>query len=1171
MKHTELGNRRLENRQLNTSLLTPVKCTVFFGESAVAVELINFHYRGASLKLAQKFPPLVGSSTLIQFMHGEKTIGDKIPFRITWETISENGMFGIEFKPMHQLNAYRENRFAVLPYNSPTVLARDPLDPNRLVYFQVLNISVTGLLLKTSFANKQLLPGMELRGAVIEVPGFGKADIDLYIANARPADDNQSLFYGVSIKDSSGNFKSMISGYLANLGLSDPDERISKLRESGLISKNLAGHLTFRQISTVEEYNEVLKLRFAGYRKVGKVSDNKTWRDMGEGLQSEGFVMGAYLGASLVGTVEIRFDFKHSLSISEKVDLNSIPLLKGRKLGEANRLVVHPGAHATDVVVGLLRKVHAIAMINGKPDGLLLAEDKLVALYEKIGAQKTDFSYPHPTKPNTKLHLMVIRRETYEEASGINPYAWSRVYKYTHQYLTEIGITTKPRLNPLRRVQYSITKLAFQISQLKKNNKISTKADSSQKGFLDPKWTEPHLHSSVLLPYILVAEDLIGPAKVAKILLAINFQKSYFRSASSWVSIAFFDYFIEEFEKVGGSVEILQLKAGYRNMSKDVLGVNAFLLVHALTPLYMFKLPEKWLPKFNKTRTWKVLDHGPQFVRFKLEVTDPKLIPKNSSAKINWEALFDAYVRTTTGRPARVRCLSSIFEGSDHCEYIIHWQNPFFSFKRIAIGVASLILIVFGSWIAASTNDYLSLSISSSLTVVAGLGFASFRFRQKYLSTINSLENFEKDADERYKELQSSKQIVESNYQEGKLIEKLNREIQQTEDLDSILNYSIKAICEQFSFERSFVMILDQEQKVLKTAAIYGNEADTEKKSVWQFKVDVSKVRDNPLLLSSCYFSGQSVVINDIEKHKYQLNESSKVIIDRLSVDSFAIVPIPSQGLCWGVLLADRGRADNQIVKSEITRRDLVILQRVAQIIGLALDKKAKLDSEFNLRKIFEKFVPSAIFQQINGKESARLGGETKELVCMFVDVRNFTMLSSTLAPQILVEKLNNLFKILHDCVHTHGGMIDKYLGDGALVTWGATPGSTANGQKALRAATLFLDKLRLYNLENPGLVLKVGLGLHKGTAIAGTIGSDDRMEFTVIGQAVNLAARLEQLTKQYECDLVVSEPLFEHLENDINQWQKHQSVNVRGVPEPIQIATFSLKGKQFDSSGDAA
>lgn len=168
------------------------------------------------------------------------------------------------------------------------------------------------------------------------------------------------------------------------------------------------------------------------------------------------------------------------------------------------------------------------------------------------------------------------------------------------------------------------------------------------------------------------------------------------------------------------------------------------------------------------------------------------------------------------------------------------------------------------------------------------------------------LRRFEVDADERYKELQSSKTVMEKGYQEGKLLDKINSDISRFDDLSGILDTALKAVCTQFEFKRAFLMLTDDKFSTLRTASVYAPDSEAEK--IWQFKVDIAAKRENPMVLSSVYHSGQSILISDVEDHKFQLNETSRLLIDRLQTKSFAMVPIPSDEKNWGVLIADKGR-----------------------------------------------------------------------------------------------------------------------------------------------------------------------------------------------------------------------------------------------------------------------
>lgn len=1171
----KVPEKRLESRLSQGVRTTPVSCYLLTADGErVALKIVNYHHRGACFQAECGDYRVQTKESYLQFKIGHKEVAEKIRYRIVWENLEESGQFGVEFEAESAFVLARAERFMAHAINAPVVSANDPLDPNRKIYFKALNISATGMLLSTSLSNKHLFPGMELRKATLECSGIGKCQVDLFIENSRPSPTDNTVHYGVSLKDITREYKDLAATYVSNLGMVDnPEERIEKLSSSGLMKRELRSHLTIRQVTEEKDYEEVLKLRYMGYNKAGKTRQNSDFRQMGEGLKQEGLVLGAYLGRQLVASVELRFSREMPLRLQDKLSFESFNDLKERDFLEINKLVVHPQAQRTDIVVGLFQKIHSLAMINGKPHGLLVAEDKLVALYLRLGAKKIGLSIEHPVRPDVRLNIMVIPRETYEDASGINPLAWSFVYETTHEFFNEIGISRKHHLSLISKIKKWLSQIAVKIPRKKKKEGAKRTAGAAPAAMashtvIDPKWTKQHIHASVLLPYLLVSDDLIGAEKTNFILGHFGFVRGYFTSASNWISVAFYDEFIEQFKNYG-PVEELQKKAGYRNLSKEVLGVNHFLLKHFLTVNEAFRAFGSHLAKFNKTRTSQVVESGYNFCRIRLGLLDKNLKPRDPSTQLNWSAIFDAHVLTMTGRHGEVEQVKSIFQGDEYCEYLIRWKTSPVNLRLIA----SLVIVVTAMFgIYQFSRSYLSTLESIgfvSIFVLTSTVAALFKGRRdvlrRYYAVTESLNSFQRDADERYRELQNSKAVLEKGYQEGKVLEKISREIQKNDDLMSILQSAMSAICEQFDFARAFIMLADSDRRTLRTVAVRG--AGETAPMLWNFKVDVSIQRETPVVLSSVFHSGQSILIANIEDHLFHLNEDSQKLIQSLQTQSFAMVALPSEGGSWGVVVADKGpNADI------ITRRDLVALQRISQAIGLALDKKAKIDSEVRIRRIFQKYVPSSVVEDTLGESEPQLGGEDREVICLFIDIRNFTFLSQHVPSQLLVEMLNQIFDLLQKSIRTTGGVIDKFLGDGALVTWGASPGSPLDSEKALQSAFDFLVALEIWNCSArpEGIpLIEVGIGVHRGVAIAGNIGSQDRMEYTVIGPTVNLASRLEQLTKMFGCELIISSSVVD-FSSLSPEWRVGEDVQVRGVDGTVKVAMFTQK-KSKVSGGESA
>lgn len=183
------------------------------------------------------------------------------------------------------------------------------------------------------------------------------------------------------------------------------------------------------------------------------------------------------------------------------------------------------------------------------------------------------------------------------------------------------------------------------------------------------------------------------------------------------------------------------------------------------------------------------------------------------------------------------------------------------------------------------------------------------------------------------------------------------------------------------------------------------------------------------------------------------------------------------------------------------------------------------------LSEKFRLFVPDQFLSRIapEGVESIQLGNaREEELTILFCDIRDFTAIAETQTPSDTFEWLNAFFTRMNQAIATHHGFIDKFLGDALMAVFDRTGN---HAQDALSAAVAMVQSLnqfnsdrQKYNLEQP---VNIGIGIHTGVAMIGTVGSDRRMDSTVIGDVVNTAARLEELTKLYGCHILASDAVI--------------------------------------------
>ena len=182
------------------------------------------------------------------------------------------------------------------------------------------------------------------------------------------------------------------------------------------------------------------------------------------------------------------------------------------------------------------------------------------------------------------------------------------------------------------------------------------------------------------------------------------------------------------------------------------------------------------------------------------------------------------------------------------------------------------------------------------------------------------------------------------------------------------------------------------------------------------------------------------------------------------------------------------------------------------------------------------------------------LRSENKNVCVMFLDIRNFTGFAEKRTPEEVVEYLESLFEFMIEIVNRHHGIINKFLGDGFMAVFGAPLSDGKDCANAVNAAQEILT--RVQHEVDTGTILPttVGIGLHAGEAVTGSIGSALRREYTVIGDVVNLAARIEKLNKRFDSQLLISEIVWQAVSTDGRKAVPMGQVEVRGREQAIQI-----------------
>ncbi len=186
--------------------------------------------------------------------------------------------------------------------------------------------------------------------------------------------------------------------------------------------------------------------------------------------------------------------------------------------------------------------------------------------------------------------------------------------------------------------------------------------------------------------------------------------------------------------------------------------------------------------------------------------------------------------------------------------------------------------------------------------------------------------------------------------------------------------------------------------------------------------------------------------------------------------------------------------------------------------------------TEQSLRQVLDKVMSSAVTEAVVGGEDMALGGKLAKATVLFSDVRSFTKLCEGLGAEGVVRMMNEYFAFMADVIRGNGGVIDKYIGDAIMALFGVPKSSGNDAEYAVKAGFAMLQALDLLNedrIKAGNIAFKIGIGLATGEVVAGLLGSPERMNYTVMGNSVNLSARIESLTSHYGAQLLVCSETF--------------------------------------------
>ncbi len=352
-----------------------------------------------------------------------------------------------------------------------------------------------------------------------------------------------------------------------------------------------------------------------------------------------------------------------------------------------------------------------------------------------------------------------------------------------------------------------------------------------------------------------------------------------------------------------------------------------------------------------------------------------------------------------------------------------------------------------------------------------------------------------------------------------------------TFDIEQVLSFTMDMIRVAMKVEAGSLLLIEEGQLKVKTA----------------FNVSLEKTANFTIKLGQgiagyVAAKGDCVIENDVQRS----NMFFSAIDDATGfiTKSALCVPMISQGKVIGVIEVLNKTNGNFMAD------DQQLLQAIASSVSIAIENsrlyKETLfiaEQERGIRQIFQKFVPKEVVNRIvhGGSNEQHLMEEFKTITILNIDLRNFSKLANTIGPQKTVFVLNHFFSVMGEIIFSHQGIVDKYLGDGFLALFGAPLATISDADNAVSAALEMkraLGDVNAYLKEKIDIAiditLSMGISIHTGEVVVGNIGFDKKMDYTVIGDAVNSVFGIQELTKKIPDSILISEKTMKAMRNSV-------------------------------------
>lgn len=632
------------------------------------------------------------------------------------------------------------------------------------------------------------------------------------------------------------------------------------------------------------------------------------------------------------------------------------------------------------------------------------------------------------------------------------------------------------------------------------------------------EYTKPHYSTKIWRSYFHYVQRFYSATMFESIIRDLEMPKEYLLKDGNWVSNSFSQDFMKKLKEYTGDEKIAENVCRF-SLAPENINPFEFALIKAMPPFLFFHVFPFELTKVNKLMKLKKIEGGFGKIKYQSIPKHNEEMPESSVCEGivgTLKGVEDVY-----GISVKARHSHCVHRGDKECTFEVNYSSgrywrDFFLWKIGLIGLA------LGSFFTISNYAKNSFSnhelVSGLATVIIMLAIFLYLMGLKTYRVIKYHVLNEEQNRSQTETIFDNRKKLDRRYRESQLLSDLSKNLVKVKDPNEVVRLCLDALEKEFHYHKLFVMLLSADQTKLITAETRGLGEFSE--TVGGLSLEYPDPRPKQFILTKILENSQTILIQDMNVFKSELRDENRRLVDILSVNSLIASPIQSNDEKYGLLVAGHTGSEDRL-----TEEDKNLIQNITSLLSLYFINARQFERERSLRVLFQKYVPAIVLDEFGGGNynlSSHLPRK-REICSMFTDLRGFTKLSEGRDPGKVLDLINIYAEFVMKYIEEEGGVVDNLIGDGVVSFFMKENGSREKDdhhvQRGLKAALSIIkhaEDLR-HKFAQKGIDFNgVGIGLHAGTAIVGTIGCEQKVNYTAVGDVVNLASRLQEYTKIY-------------------------------------------------------